>query len=691
MTITATGRGDAETRSTVLSLVVWTGVAVLGAGAFGVLALARGETISAAWLVVAAVCSYLVAYRFYSRFIAGTVFGVDVRRATPAERLNNGRDYHPTSRWILFGHHFSAISGAGPLVGPTLAAQFGFLPGTIWLIAGVVLGGAVQDLLILCASMRRDGKSLGQIAKEEVNPVAGMAAMVAIFAIMIILLAVLGLVVVNALRDSPWGLFTISCTIPIALLMGWWMNNFRPGKVAEATGIGILLLFAALVGGQWVSQSATWAPAFTWSGTKLAWAVMIYGFVAAVLPVWLLLAPRDYLSAFMKVGTILVLGVAIVIVMPPLKLPALTRFIDGTGPVFAGKLFPFAFITIACGAVSGFHALVSSGTTPKMLRCETDARFVGYGGMLTESLVGVMALIAAATLEPGVYFAMNVGPAALGTTSAAAAQTIAQWGFTVSPDQLDALAKQMGEATLLSRTGGAPSLAVGMAGILGGVFTGSGLALWYHFAIMFEAVFILTTIDAGTRVGRFMLQELLGHAYAPLARTSWYPSIILSSFLVVVGWGYFLYQGVIDPLGGINSLWPLFGIANQLLAAVALCVATTVLVKMGRQRYMWVPMLPLAWLAAATLTAGWQKVFSPDPKLGFLAHAQSLANSTLPTASRMIFNDRLDAGLALFFMAVVLIVILASAREWWMVLAGKKAPVVHEAPYVESELARVNA
>ncbi|HZJ30195.1 MAG TPA: carbon starvation CstA family protein [Vicinamibacterales bacterium] len=691
MTITATGRGDAETRSTVLSLVVWTGVAVLGAGAFGVLALARGETISAAWLVVAAVCSYLVAYRFYSRFIAGTVFGVDVRRATPAERLNNGRDYHPTSRWILFGHHFSAISGAGPLVGPTLAAQFGFLPGTIWLIAGVVLGGAVQDLLILCASMRRDGKSLGQIAKEEVNPVAGMAAMVAIFAIMIILLAVLGLVVVNALRDSPWGLFTISCTIPIALLMGWWMNNFRPGKVAEATGIGILLLFAALVGGQWVSQSATWAPAFTWSGTKLAWAVMIYGFVAAVLPVWLLLAPRDYLSAFMKVGTILVLGVAIVIVMPPLKLPALTRFIDGTGPVFAGKLFPFAFITIACGAVSGFHALVSSGTTPKMLRCETDARFVGYGGMLTESLVGVMALIAAATLEPGVYFAMNVGPAALGTTSAAAAQTIAQWGFTVSPDQLDALAKQMGEATLLSRTGGAPSLAVGMAGILGGVFTGSGLALWYHFAIMFEAVFILTTIDAGTRVGRFMLQELLGHAYAPLARTSWYPSIILSSFLVVVGWGYFLYQGVIDPLGGINSLWPLFGIANQLLAAVALCVATTVLVKMGRQRYMWVPMLPLAWLAAATLTAGWQKVFSPDPKLGFLAHAQALANSTLPTASRMIFNDRLDAGLALFFMAVVLIVILASAREWWMVLAGKKAPVVHEAPYVESELARVNA
>ena len=684
--MSARGAAPAHMRN-VTSVLVWVGVALLGAGAFGYIALARGETISAAWLVVAAVCSYLVAYRFYSRYITAKVFGLDAQRATPAERLNNGRDFVPTSRWILFGHHFSAISGAGPLVGPTLAAQFGFLPGTIWLIAGVVLGGAVQDLLILCASMRRDGKSLGQIAKEEVNPVAGMAAMVAIFAIMIILLAVLALVVVNALRDSPWGLFTLSCTIPIALLMGWWMNNLRPGKVAEATAIGIALLIAALLGGQWVSQSPTWGPAFTWTGTNLAWVVMAYGFVASVLPVWLLLAPRDYLSAFMKVGTILVLGLAIIVVMPPLKLPALTQFVDGTGPVFAGKVFPFAFITIACGAVSGFHALVSSGTTPKMLRLETDARLVGYGSMLTESLVGVMAMIAAATLDPGVYFAMNVGTATLGADSAAAAQTIAQWGFTVSPQQLDALAQSMGESTLLSRTGGAPSLAVGMAGILGGVFTGPGLALWYHFAIMFEAVFILTTIDAGTRVGRFMLQELLGHAYAPLGRTSWYPSIILSSFLVVAGWGYFLYQGVIDPLGGINSLWPLFGIANQLLAAVALCVATTVLVKMGRQRYMWVPLIPLAWLAAATLTAGWQKVFSPDPKLGFLAHAQSLANSTLPTASRMIFNDRLDAALALFFMAVVLVVILASAREWWMVLAGKRAPVVHEAPYVKSEFA----
>ncbi|HLG56782.1 MAG TPA: carbon starvation CstA family protein [Vicinamibacterales bacterium] len=670
----------------VLSALVWVGIAVLGAGAFGYIALARGETIGAAWLVVAAVCTYLVAYRFYSRFIAEKVFELNPRRATPAERLNNGRDFVPTNKWILFGHHFSAISGAGPLVGPTLAAQFGFLPGTIWLIAGVVLGGAVQDFLILCASMRRDGKSLGQIAKEEVNPVAGMAAMVAIFAIMIILLAVLALVVVNALRDSPWGLFTLSMTIPIALFMGLWMNNIRPGNVAEATVIGIVLLLGALVGGQWISQHPTWGPAFTWSGTSLTWAVVVYGFIASVLPVWLLLAPRDYLSAFMKVGTIMILGIAILFVMPPLKMPAVTQFIDGTGPVFAGKLFPFAFITIACGAVSGFHALVSSGTTPKMLTCEPDARLVGYGSMLTESLVGVMAMIAAATLDPGIYFAMNVGPATLGATSQTAAQAIAQWGFIVQPEQLDALAKQMGEATLLSRTGGAPSLAVGMAGILHNVFTGPGLALWYHFAIMFEAVFILTTIDAGTRVGRFMLQELLGHVYAPLGRTSWYPSIVVTSLLVVFGWGYFLYQGVIDPLGGINSLWPLFGIANQLLAAVALCVATTVLAKMGKLRYSWVTLIPLAWLAAATLTAGWQKVFAADPKLGFLSHAQTLVGTDTPNVARMIFNDRLDAGLALFFMAVVCVVILASAREWYLIAARKKAPKVNEAPYVESRL-----
>jgi carbon starvation protein len=683
-TVTAPGGGGGTRR--LLSIAAWTAVGLAGAAAFGVIALARGETISAAWLVVAAVCSYLVAYRFYSRFIADTVFELNPARATPAERLENGRDFVPTSKWVLFGHHFSAISGAGPLVGPTLAAQFGFLPGTIWLIAGVVLGGAVQDFLILCASMRRDGKSLGQIAKEEVNPVAGMAAMVAIFAIMIILLAVLALVVVNALRDSSWGLFTISMTIPIALLMGWWMNHLRPGKVAEATTVGIVLLLFALVGGQWVSNHPTLGPAFTLSGTTLSWAVMVYGFIASVLPVWLLLAPRDYLSAFMKVGTIFVLGTAIIFVMPPLRMPAVTQFIDGTGPVFAGKLFPFAFITIACGAVSGFHALVASGTTPKMLRREQDARLVGYGSMLTESAVGIMAMIAAATLDPGVYFAMNVGAGTLGSTPEAAAQTIAQWGFMVTPEQLNALAAQMGEATLLSRTGGAPSLAVGMAAILGNVFTGPGLAIWYHFAIMFEAVFILTTIDAGTRVGRFMLQELLGHVYEPMGRMSWYPSILLSSVLVVGGWGYFLYQGVIDPLGGINSLWPLFGIANQLLAAVALCVATTVLVKMGKMRYSWVTLMPLAWLAAATLTAGWQKVFSPDPRLGFLSHAQSLAGSVDPTAGRLIFNDRLNASLSLFFMAIVMVVIVASAREWLLIASRKKAPRVNEAPFVESRL-----
>ena len=678
--------GPPPVRNKALSALIWIGIALLGAIGFGMIALSRGETISAGWLVVAGVCSYLVAYRFYSRYLAHTVFGLDDRRATPSERLNNGRDYVPTTKWVLFGHHFSAISGAGPLVGPTLAAQFGYLPGTIWLIAGVVLGGAVQDFTILFASMRRDGKSLGQMAKDEVNPVAGMAAMIAIFAIMIILLAVLALVVTNALRDSPWGLFTLTCTIPIALLMGWWMKRFRPGQVMEATAIGVVLLLAALVGGRWVAENPTWAAAFTLSGTQIAWAIMAYGFVASVLPVWVLLCPRDYLSTFLKIGTILVLGTAIILLMPPLKMPAVTQFVDGTGPVFAGKLFPFAFITIACGAISGFHALIASGTTPKMVMRETDARVIGYGSMLTESLVGLMAMIAAATLDPGVYFAMNVGPAVLGGTVESASQAIAQWGFVVTPDQLNQLARDMGEGSLLSRTGGAPSLAVGMAGILGGIFTGPGLALWYHFAIMFEAIFILTTVDTGTRVGRFMLQELMGYVWKPLGRTSWYPSIVLASALVVAGWGYFLYQGVVDPLGGINSLWPLFGIANQLLASVALCVATTILIKMGKLKHAWVTLVPLAWLSVATLTAGYQKVFSADPKLGFLSHARTLVGSDNPNAGRMIFNDRIDAALALFFMITVLVVIVACAREWWLVATNQKAAVVNEAPYVESRL-----
>ncbi len=670
-----------------LSRLLWIGIAGLGAAGFATLALARGETVSAAWLLVAGVASYVIAYRFYARFLALHVFGLDDSRATPAERLNNGRDFVPTNKWVLYGHHFAAISGAGPLIGPILAAQFGYLPGTLWLVAGVVLGGAVQDFTILFASLRRDGKSLGQMAREEVNRVAGLAAMVAILAIMIILLAVLALIVVNALRDSPWGLFTIACTIPIALLMGWWMKRFRPGKVLEASAIGVVLLALALVGGRWVAEHPAWAAAFTWPGTSLAWAIIAYGFVASVLPVWLLLCPRDYLSTYLKIGTVVVLGLAILILLPPLRMPAVTRFIDGSGPVFAGKLFPFAFITVACGAISGFHALVASGTTPKMVTREGDARLIGYGGMLTESFVGLMAMIAAATLDPGVYFAMNVPAGTLGASLESAARVIGEWGFTVSPQQMQDLARQVGEATLMSRVGGAPSLAVGMAAILQGVFSAAGLALWYHFALMFEALFILTTVDTGTRVGRFMLQELVGYLWRPMGRVSWYPSIVLSSALVVGGWGYFLYQGVLDPLGGINSLWPLFGIANQLLAAVALCVGTTILIKMGRARYAWVTLVPLLWLGSVTLTAGWQKVFASDPRLGFLAQARSLAGSTAPDAARRIFNANLDAVLTLFFMAVVVLVIAASAREWWLVLSRRKAPAVNESPYVETALA----
>jgi len=665
-----------------LSGITWAAVGVLGAAGFAMLALRRGETVSAAWILVAGVASYFIAHRFYARYIALKVFALDGRRATPAERLSNGRDFVPTNKWVLYGHHFAAIAGAGPLIGPTLAAQFGFLPGTLWLIVGVILGGAVQDFTILVASLRRDGKSLGQMAKEEVNPVAGTAAMVAILAIMIILLAVLALVVVNALKASPWGLFTIACTIPIALLMGWWMKVLRPGRVLEASAIGVTLLLLALVAGRSVSLDPTWSHWFTWTGPGLAWAIIVYGFAASVLPVWLLLSPRDYLSTFLKIGTVLFLAVAILILLPPLRMPALTAFTDGTGPVFAGKVFPFAFITIACGAISGFHALVASGTTPKMLMSETDAPLIGYGGMLMESFVGLMAMIAAATLDPAVYFAMNVPAATLGPDAASAARKIAEWGFTLQPGTMEALASQMGEASLLSRTGGAPSLAVGMASILGGVISGPGLALWYHFAIMFEALFILTTVDAGTRVGRFMLQELGGYVWKPLGRTSWYPSILLSSGLVVAGWGYFLYQGVVDPLGGINSLWPLFGIANQLLAAVALCVGTTIIIKMGRARHAWVTLVPLVWLAAVTLTAGWQKVFAADPRLGFLSHARSLVGATNPAAARMIVNDRVDAALALVFMSVVIVVIAASAREWWLVLSRRKAAEVHEGPYV---------
>ncbi|MFL5386072.1 MAG: carbon starvation CstA family protein [Longimicrobiaceae bacterium] len=682
-----------------LSLAGWAAVAALGAVALGTLALHRGETINAAWLVVAAVCTYTVAYRFYSRFLARRVFELDDRRATPAERLDNGVDFVPTNRWVLFGHHFAAIAGAGPLVGPVLAAQFGYLPGTLWLIIGVVLAGAVQDFIILFASMRRDGKSLGQMAREEINTVAGFTAMVAVLAIMGILLAVLALIVVNALKHSPWGMFTIACTVPIALLMGWWMHSFRPGRVAEASAIGVVLVLLATVGGKWVAENPTLAGYFTVEGKTLVWLLMGYGFVASVLPVWVLLCPRDYLSTFLKIGTILALAAGILVSLPEMHMPALTRFVDGTGPVFAGKLFPFAFITVACGAISGFHALVSSGTTPKMLRREGDARFVGYGAMLMESFVGVMAMVAAGILEPGVYFAINSPAGVVGPTVAEATRTIATWGFAVTPADMQALAARVGEQTLLARTGGAPSLAVGMSQIFSGVLGGSALsAVGYHFAIMFEALFILTTIDTGTRVGRFMLQELLGHLWKPLGRTSWYPSIVLSSGLMVAFWGYFLYQGVVDPLGGINSLWPLFGISNQLLAAIALCVGTTVLIKMGKARYAWVTLAPLAWLGAVTFTAGWQKVFSPEAKLGFLAHAEmirgKLATGALPAgaktiadAQRMLFNDHLNAVVALVFMAVVVMVLIASITQWTLILSRRRPPVMTETPFVASAFA----
>lgn len=676
-----------------LSALVWSAVALVGAASFAWLALSRGEAVNAAWLLTAALCTYAVAYRFYSKFIAAKVFALDAERPTPAVRLNDGRDFVPTNRWIVFGHHFAAIAGPGPLVGPTLAAQFGYLPGALWIIVGVVIGGAVQDFVILASSTRRNGRSLGQMAKDEIGPVAGFTALVAVLGIMIVLISVLALVVVNALRASPWGTVTIGLTIPIAMLMGIYLRWIRPGRVLEASLIGIVLLVLALYAGRWVAEDPGLAPLFTFGGTTLAFLVMAYGFAASVLPVWLLLAPRDYLSAFVKIGVVVALAVGIVVVLPPLQMPALTQFTDGSGPVFAGKVFPFAFITIACGSISGFHALVASGTTPKLLERETDARAVGYGAMLMESLVAVMALIAACVLTPGVYFAINAPAALLGPTAATAAQAIAGWGFTVTPLELQQLAQRVGEESLLSRTGGAPSLAVGMAYLFSSVLGGGGaMALWYHFAIMFEALFILTTLDAGTRVGRFMLQDLGRHVWEPFGRVSWYPAVVLSSAIFVAMWGHFLYQGVTDPLGGINSLWPLFGISNQLLAAVALCVGTTVIIKMGKARYSFITLLPLSWLVVVTLTAGSQKIFSSDPKLGFLAHARFLEKAvqsgslppgvkTMGDASTMIFNDRLDAAVAGFFMAAVLVILADSAREWLAVAGGRKAARSSEIPF----------
>ena len=670
-------------------------IAALGAGSFAWLALSRGEPVNAAWLLTAAICTYYIAYRVYSRIIAAKIFELDDARATPAVRLNDGRDFTPTNKWIVFGHHFAAIAGPGPLVGPTLAAQFGFLPGALWIIVGVALGGAVQDCVILCASMRRDGKSLGQMAKDEIGAIGGYTALVAVLGIMIVLISVLALVVVNALKSSPWGVVTIALTIPIALLMGTYMRWIRPHRVLEASAIGIVLLILALYAGRWVAENPALAPMFTLSGKSLAILIMIYGFAASVTPVWLLLAPRDYLSAFVKIGVVAALAFGILIVLPPLQMPALTQFTNGTGPVFAGKVFPFVFITIACGAISGFHALVASGTTPKLIARESHARMIGYGGMLMESLVAVMALIAACVLTPGVYFAINAPAGAIGTTAQSAAEAIRAWGFTLNPADMDLLARQVGETSLLSRTGGAPSLAVGMAHLFSRVLGGSGaMALWYHFAIMFEALFILTTLDAGTRVGRFMLQDLLSHVWAPIGRVSWYPAVVTASAVFVMMWGYFLYQGVMDPLGGINSLWPLFGISNQLLAAVALCVGTTVIIRMGKARYSFMTLLPLAWIAVVTLTGGWLKIFSDNPKLGFLAHARlfegMIAAGTPPpgvasieVAKRMVFNDRLDAVVAGFFMIAFVVILIESSRVWMRILSGRSPATSTEVSFIQ--------
>jgi carbon starvation protein len=645
--------------------LMWAGIAALGSISFAIVALTRGEPVNAAWLVVAAVCIYFIAYRFYALFITGKVFGVDPKRLTPAYRHNDGLDYVPTNRYVLFGHHFAAIAGAGPLVGPVLAAQMGYLPGTLWILAGVVFAGAVQDMTVLFLSTRRDGKSLGDMIRSEMGPVAGGIAGIGILLICIIVLSVLALVVVNALKGSPWGTFTVFCTIPIALIMGIYSRFIRPGRIAEMSIIGAVLLLLALIYGRTVSETPELAAWFDFSGETLALVVIGYGFVASVLPVWLLLAPRDYLSTFMKIGTILLLTIGVMIVHPQLQMPAITRFIDGTGPVWAGSLFPFLFITIACGSVSGWHALISSGTTPKMIENESQIRLIGYGGMLMESLVAIMAMIAASVIHPGVYFAMNSAAGVIGSDPGHAAQVISAWGFVVTPDMLTQMAHNVGETTIMSRTGGAPTLAVGMASILSSFLGGSALtAIWYHFAILFEALFILTTVDAGTRVCRFMIQDLIGNVIPAFRATESWANNIIGSGIACALWGYFLYQGVIDPLGGIWTMWPLFGSANQMLAAIALILCTVVLFKMKRQRLAWVTVVPAVWLVLCTVTAGVEKVFSPNPAVGFVSHAvkfgtaasagQVLAPAkTLHEMGRIVFNDYLDASLAALFAAIV--------------------------------------
>ena len=681
----------------IFSIVVWLAVALLGAGALGAIAIHRGEPLNAIWFVIAALCCYLVAFRLYSAFVAAKVLALDDTRATPAERHDDGRDFVPTNKWVLFGHHFAAIAGPGPLVGPTLAAQFGYLPGTLWLIVGAAFGGCVQDFVILFCSIRRDGKSLGQMAREEVSERGGFIAQLAVLAIMVILLAVIALVVVNALKSSPWATFTLAMTIPIALLLGVYLRFVRPGRVLEASIMGVALVIFVVIAGQWVADSPYWSNVFTLSGLSLTAAIIIYGFSASALPVWLLLAPRDYLSAFIKAGAIFSLAAGILLVRPHVLMPPLTRFIDGTGPVFAGKIFPFCFITIACGAVSGFHSLISSGTTPKMILREGHARFIGYGSMLLESFVGVMAMVAACAMTPGVYFAINSPPSIVGATADAGAATISSWGYPLQPETMTNLAHAVGEITLWNRAGGAPSLAVGMAQIFSNTIGGPRLlSIWYHFAIMFEALFILTVLDAGTRVGRFMVQELVGRVWAPFGRRGWMPGILLSSAMIVAMWGYFLYQGVIDPLGGINSLWPLFGIGNQLLAAVALVVATTILLKMKKLRWIWVTLVPTVWLVIVTMTASYQKIFDPSSRLGFLANAKDLARqitegkiaaANIAGTQRLIFNLRLDAAVTAIFALMVLVLVVEAIFQWYSILSRRRESVLHESPYIATHWA----
>ena len=677
----------------IVAYLLWPVIAIAGAFSFAALALGRGESVNAVWLVTAAVTVYLIAYRFYSKYIAERVLQLDDDRITPAVRHNDGMDYVPTNKWVLYGHHFAAIAGAGPLVGPVLAAQMGFLPGTLWILVGVVIAGAVQDFIVLFVSVRRDGKSLGEMIKMELGPVAGSLALVGVLVIMIIILAVLSLVVVKALTSSPWGLFTIAATIPIALLMGVYMRIIRPGRVGEASAFGVVLLLASLYFGRAVAADPTWSPLFTLTGTQLAWALILYGAIAASLPVWLMLAPRDYLSTFLKIGTVVALAVGIYVVAPPLAMPAVTRFIDGTGPVFSGSIFPFLFITIACGAVSGFHSLISSGTTPKMIERESHMRFIGFGGMLAESFVAIMALTAACVLDPGIYFAMNAPSAVIGTTAAEAARVISSWGFTITPDMINQTAVDIGETSILSRAGGAPTLAVGMAQILGQALGGKAMeAFWYHFAILFEALFILTAVDAGTRVGRFMIQDMLGHLYKPLGDTEFLPANVAGTVLCVGAWGYFLYQGVVDPLGGINTLWQLFGVGNQMLAAIALLLCTSVLVKMKRERFVWVTLVPTVWLLVTTLTAGVQKIFHTDPRIGFVALANKFSDAaakgtllapakSIEEMRRVAFNNYLDAVVCALFVLLVIAMCIATVRVCMRALKQVR-PTAQEIPPV---------